>query len=174
MSLEAALVDNTTAIRELIATLTAQATAAGPAVQAVVQAQKAADAKKSNPAPAATRTTAPAASAPSGAPSTPTTESSSGAPKSLRAWHEKTAPDYEKLKDAPASLDTIRTAILAINAKIGREQAIAVLGRFGAEVVAPKPDKRALDPTHYAEAFALCLDVLAGRADALDAIAEAA
>ncbi|AOI70859.1 hypothetical protein WI29_34130 [Burkholderia ubonensis] len=84
----------------------------------------------------------------------------------LQPWTEACAETYESLKSGDASLDNIKTAILAINSKIDRAQANAVLGRFGAQAVTAKADKRGLDPEQYQEFFALCLDVLAGRVDA--------
>jgi hypothetical protein len=176
MSLEAALTENTAAMRELIAALTAagalqtaQASAAAqssPAVQAVVRAQKDADAKKPD-----TAKIAPAASAQSGAPSASTPTKSSAA---LHEWHEKTASTYAELKDAEPTLENARKAILAINSKIGRVQADAVLGRFGVQAVSPKADKKGLDESQYPGFLELCLEVLAGRVDATLAIEEPA
>ena len=180
MSLEAAIPENTATLRELIAALTATgalqnaqdsaAAASSPAVQAVVKAQKAADAPQSTPT--ATQKTAPATDAPSGEASAPTAASSSSEPTGeLQPWHEKTAETYAELKDADASLDNVKKAILAINAKIGRDQATAVLARFGAQAVTAKADKRGLDEDQYAGFFMLCLEVLAGRVDATASMA---
>lgn len=177
MSLEAALAENTATMKELIAALTAagavqnaQASAAAhssPAVQAVVKAQKEADTKKP---------TTPAADAQnaSGKPSAPTGESSSPESMPLQDWHEKTAELYAELKDGEPTLDNLRKAILGINQKIGRPQADAVMGRFGAQMITPKPgDKRAsLDESQYPDVFAFALRVLAGEIDATASIVE--
>ncbi|KVK98634.1 hypothetical protein [Burkholderia ubonensis] len=107
-------------------------------------------------------------SKPSGATSAPTPGKSSAAPElnELQPWAETCAETYASLKDGESSLDNIKTAILAINSKIDRAQANAVLGRFGAQAVTAKADKRGLDPEQYADFFVLCLDVLSGRVDA--------
>lgn len=174
MSLEAAIQENTAAVRELVAALTtagalqnAQASAAAassPAVQAVIKAQKDADVKKSTPMDAG------ASSAPSGERSASITASSSRVQKSLRDWHEKTAETYAELKDAPADLEHARKAILAINVKIGRAQADAVLARFGVQAVTTKADKKGLDESQYPDFLAMCLEILAGRADATESM----
>lgn len=163
MSLEAALEANTTAVRELIETLkAAQATADFSKAVAAATTEKP-SAKKPD-----TKSTAPATSALSGEPSAPTPEKSSAAPAptELQPWAEACAETYASLKDGGASLDNVKTAILAINSKIGREQANAVLARFGAQAITAKADKRGLDPEQYTDFFRLCLDVLAGRVDA--------
>jgi hypothetical protein len=180
MSLEEALAANTAALKELTAALlaagalqTAQASSAAassPAVQAVVKAQKAAekaDAKKQD-----TATAASAQSAPSGEQfaSTPT-KSSDASPSELHPWHEKTAKLFGELDGGEATLENLRKAILGINQQIGRAQAEAILHRFGAEAITEKKEgdtviKKGLDAKLYPKAFALCLDVLAGRDDA--------
>ncbi len=161
MSLEAALEANTTAIRELIAAIASGALKSVPVV----------DAKKPD-----TPKTAPAASAQSGEPSASTPPKSSDAPThaALFDWHKKTAEAHAELKDAEPTLDSARKAILAINSKIGRPQADAVLARFGVQAVSPKADKKGLDESQYPDFLKLCLDVLAGRVDATLAIAETA
>lgn len=189
MSLEQAVADNTAALKELTAALlaagalqTAQAMTS-PAVQAVVKAQKAADAKKSGQ----DQKTASDADRPksgsstdsrdsageagngttSGEPSAPTGESSSNEPTGeLQPWAEKTAKLYGDLKDAEPMLDNLRKAVLGINGMIGRDQAEAVLQRFGAQAITPKDNKKGLDAAQYPDAFALCIDVLSGRVDA--------
>lgn len=185
MSLEAALLENTNVMRELIAALTAagalqtaQASAAAhssPAVQAVVKAQRAAstkdaDAKKQDAAKAAT---AGSASDACGEPSASTPTSSS---QELQPWAEKTAAKFAELKDAVPDLEYVRQAVLGINALIGRDQANAVLGRFGAEAVTEKKSgdtiiKRGLRESQYPEFFALCLEVLSGNVDATASMA---
>jgi hypothetical protein len=173
MSIEQAIADNTAALKELTAALlaagalqTAQASAeahSSPAVQAVVKAQKEANAKKPK-----AETTTPAADAPvaSGEQSAPTGESSSSEPTELQPWAEKTAKLYGDLKDGEPTLDNLRKAVLGINGMIGREQAEAVLQRFGAQAITPKDNKKGLDAAQYPDAFAMCLDVLSGRVDA--------
>lgn len=180
MSLEAALEANTAAIKELTAALLAAgalqqaqdsaAAHASPAVQAVVRAQKEADAKQENDAKKeATPTTAVAQSAASGEPSAPTPTKSSVA---LKPWHEKTAEAYAGFKDTVPTFDTVRNVLLTINRLIGREQAEAVLARFGAQTVTSKADKKGLDESRYGDFLALCIEVLAGRVDATAAIVE--
>lgn len=185
MSLESALEANTAAVKELTAALlsigalqTAQASAAlhsAPGVQAVTAAQNQLAGKEAGTAKKpseVTQSTAAATSAPSGEPSAPTPKKSSDAPEQteLQPWAEVCAETYASLKDGDASLDNIKTAILAINSKIDRAQANAVLARFGAQAVTSKADKRGLDPEQYEGFFALCLDVLSGRVDATAAI----
>lgn len=180
MSLEAALEANTAAMKDLtLAICSAMAAQLNkqntPAVQAVVRAQKEADAKNTDGAADA----APAAeivktSKPSGKPSVSTgAQSSPEAKVELQDWHAATAEAYAELKDAAATLDNVKKAILAINAKIGRAQAEAVLARFGAQAVTAKADKRGLDAAQYPEFLMLCIEVLAGRVDATLAIEEA-
>lgn len=181
MSLEAALEANTAALKELTAALlaagalqSAQASSAAhssPAVQAVVKAQKEADTKKLQPA--ATAKGADAQSAPSGEPSASTPTSSSNAqPAELQPWHEKTAKLFGELDGKEPTLENLRKAILGINQQIGRPQAEAVLSRFGAQVITPKDGKTGLDADQYPDVFALCLDVLAGRVDAIASVTE--
>jgi hypothetical protein len=176
MSLEERLAENTAALKELTAALlaagalqTAQAMTS-PAVQAVTRAQKAADTKKAEDAAKKPQTqdTPPAADAPvaSGEQSAPTGESSSSEPTELQPWAEKTAKLYGDLKDGEPTLDNLRKAVLGINGMIGREQAEAVLQRFGAQAITPKDNKKGLDAAQYPDAFAMCLDVLSGRVDA--------
>lgn len=184
MSLEVALQENTATMRELIAALTAagalqtaQASAAAhssPAVKAVVKAQKAADAKKSEKVASATDAPTPAETAPSasGEQSAPTGESSSSEPTGeLQPWAEKTAAKFAELKDAAPDLDNVRKAVLGINSLIGREQATAVLGRFGVQAVTPKDNKKGLDESQYEGFFTLCLEVLSGKVDATASMA---
>lgn len=180
MSLEEQLAANTAAIKELTAALlaggivkNAQATAeahSSPAVKAVVKAQKDADAKKSNPTEV--QTTAADAPIASGEQSAPTGESSSSEPTGeLQPWAEKTAAKFAELKDAAADLDNVRKAVLGINSLIGREQATAVLGRFGVQAVTPKDNKKGLDESQYEDFFTLCLEVLSGKIDATASMA---
>lgn len=189
MSIEERLAENTAAIKELTAALlaggivkNAQATAeahSSPAVKAVVKAQKEADAKKpaaaqeqkAKPAESATDASAEAAPNASGEQSAPTGESSSSEPTELQPWAEKTAAKYAELKDAAPDLDGVRKAVLGVNALIGREQANAVLGRFGAQAVTAKDNKKGLDESQYAEFFTLCLEVLSGKVDATASMA---
>lgn len=190
MSLEQALAENTATMKELIAALlsvgavqTAQVSSAAhssPAVKAVVKAQNEADAKETaakkqqKPATAGDAAATPAAEAaseskPSGEQSAPTGESSSS---ELQPWAEKTADKFAELKDAEPNLENVRKAILGINSLIGRTQADAVLGRFGAQAVTTKADKKGLDEEQYGEFLELCLRVLAGEVDATLSISE--
>jgi hypothetical protein len=179
MSIEQALAENTAALKELVAALTAAgalqtaqasaAAASSPAVKAVVKAQKEADAKKPDAQPAAE-----AAPSASGEQSAPTGESSSPAqtpPWEPMLWADKTAAKFAELKDAAPDLDNVRKAVLGINSLIGREQATAVLGRFGVQAVTPKDNKKGLDESQYADFFAFCLEVLSGKVDATASMA---
>lgn len=192
MSLEQALAENTAALKELTAALlaggvvkNAQATAeahSSPAVKAVVKAQKEADAKKpeaDSAKPAAGEAGSsnakdaevPNDSTKSGEQSAPTGESSSSEPTELQPWAEKTAAKFAELKDATPDLENVRKAVLGINSLIGRDQATAVLGRFGVQAVTPKDNKKGLDESQYAEFLALCLEVLSGKVDATASMA---
>lgn len=170
MSLEIALQENTTVMRELIAALTAAgaiATAQAPGVDKVIQAQKEvaqkdAAVKKSKTTPDGKEPTATA----SGEVSTSKQADESAAAVELQPWHEKTAALYEQLKDGKPELANVQKAVLGINSNIGREQATALLQRFGAQAITAKPDKKGLDEAQYPEVFALALEVLAGRVDA--------
>lgn len=180
MSIEERLAENTAALKELTAALlaagalqTAQESAAAhssPAVQAVVKAQKAADAKKPTAKDATATDASPAAEAApsaSGEQSASTGESSSSEQTGeLQPWAEKTAAKFAELKDAPADLENVRKAVLGINSLIGREQATAVLSRFGVQAVTPKDNKKGLDESQYEKFFELCLEVLSGKVDA--------
>lgn len=162
MSLEAVLEANTLAMRELTAALIAAgaiATAQAPGVDKVIKAQKEVTAKKSD---------TPATK--SGEPSTaaPATESADAV--ELKPWHEKTAALYTDLMDRTPDLGNVQKAVLGINTHCGREQATALLSRFGAQAISPKPDKKGLDAAQYPEVFALALEVLAGRVDATESM----
>lgn len=172
----AAIVENTNVMRELIAALTAagalqtaQASAqaaSSPAVKAVVKAQKElqnkeADAKKSEQTTEAQTATSGEAST-----SAPATESASADAGDLQPWADKTAELYAKLKDLDPNFANLKDAVLGINRLIGREQAEAILARFGAQAITTKADKKGLDENQYPAAFEMCIEVLAGRADA--------
>jgi hypothetical protein len=177
MSLEAALLEHSAVMRELIAALTAagtiqtaQVSAANttnaPGVKSVIKAQKDL-AEKEAKKPEATPT-----DSPSGEASTPAPATESAAAVELQPWHEKTAKLYAELKDGEPTLDNVRKAVLGINSLLGqpagREQATALLGRFGAKAVTFKPempDKPGLNEDQFPAVFALALDVLAGRID---------
>jgi len=177
MSLEAALAENTSVMRELIAAITATQTLqnaqamTSPAVQAVTRAQKEADAKNTDgAAAAASAAEAVKESRQSGKQSASTGAKPAPDTTELHPWHTATAEVYAELKDAAATLDNVKKAILAINAKIGRAQAEAVLARFGAQAVTAKADKRGLDPEQYDAFFSFCLRVLDGEIDATLAV----
>jgi hypothetical protein len=171
MSLEAALEANTAAIRELIEAVKN----AAPSVRGTTTADtvtKEIPGKKSQD----TTTDAAVASAKPGAASASTPTKSSGAPQ-LTAWHDKTASIFAELEGEKPTLENVRKAILAINKEIGRAQADAVLARFGAEAVTAKKEgdtviKRGVDPDQYGDFFELCLEVLAGRTDATEAVTQ--
>lgn len=162
MSLEAAISENTSALRELIAALTAAGaiqTARAPGVDKVVKAQKEADTKKSD---------TPATK--SGEPSTAAPVIESADVVELKPWHEKTAALFAELNGKAPELAQVQKAVLGINTHCGREQATALLSRFGAQAISPKPDKKGLDAAQYPEVFALALEVLAGRVDATESM----
>ncbi|MDR5772097.1 MULTISPECIES: hypothetical protein [unclassified Caballeronia] len=181
MSLEAALTENTAVMRELIAALTAagalqtaQASAqaaSSPAVKAVVKAQKE---LQDNTAKKSTAENRQAAAEPTDSPSgeqlTPAQANESAPagdaePGSL-PWAEKTAELYAKLKDLDPNFANMKDAVLGINRLVGREQAEAVLGRFGAQAITAKADKKGLDEKQYPAVYQMCLGVLAGHIDA--------
>ncbi|WP_175982571.1 hypothetical protein [Caballeronia zhejiangensis] len=181
MSLEAAIQENTATMRELIAALTAagalqtaQASAqaaSSPAVKAVVKAQKElqnkeADAKKSETS--ATGKEQPTATSGEASTSAPATESASADADNdpMQPWADKTADLYAKLKDLDPNFANLKDAVLGINRLIGREQAEAILARFGAQAITTKADKKGLDENQYPAVFEMCIEVLAGRADA--------
>lgn len=83
----------------------------------------------------------------------------------LKPWAEKTIADYERLKEKEATLDTVREALLVVNAKIGRPQASAILARFGAVAITSKGDKKGLTESQYRDCLDLTLSVLSGRVD---------
>ncbi|KVE27235.1 hypothetical protein WS67_12085 [Burkholderia singularis] len=191
MSLESAIQENTAAVRELIAALlslgalqTAQASAtahASPAVQAVVAAQKnlaereAEKGKKPKTDTAATATADDAVTTESklsGEPSAPIPESFSPEQKTaaLKPWHKKTAALYAELKDAEPTLEACKRAIIGVSTHVGRAQAVALLARFGAQVVSPKPGQKHLDESLFGEYMALAREVLAGRVDPTESI----
>jgi hypothetical protein len=81
-------------------------------------------------------------------------------------WAERSAAKFAELKGAAPDLDNVRKAVLGINSLIGRDQANAVLARFGAQAVTAKDNKKGLDESQYPDFFTLCLEVLAGKVDA--------
>jgi hypothetical protein len=180
MSLEAVLEANTLAMRELTAALIAAgaiATAQAPGVDKVVKAQKGADAKKSQggsstpkDAVAISAKDAAELNPKSGEPSTPAPATESADAVELKPWHEKTAALFAKLNGKAPELAHVQEAVLGINTHCGREQATALLSRFGAQAISPKPDKKGLDAAQYPEVFALALEVLAGRIDATESM----
>jgi hypothetical protein len=89
----------------------------------------------------------------------------------LQPWAEKTAAKFAELKDAAPNIENVRKAVLGINSLIGREQATAVLGRFGVQAVTPKDNKKGLDESQYEKFFELCLEVLSGKVDATASMA---
>ncbi|MDN7916594.1 hypothetical protein QZM99_00620 [Burkholderia gladioli] len=87
----------------------------------------------------------------------------------LKPWHEKTAALYAELKDVPPSLESCKKAIVGISTNAGRDQAEALLARFGANVVSPKPGKKHLDEAMFGQFMDLAVAILAGTADATEA-----
>lgn len=165
MSLEVTIQENTNVMRDLIAALLmnkpqlgegVRIVDAAPGVDKVIKAQKEAAVKK----PVST----------SGEPSTPAPATESADAVELKPWHEKTAALYTDLMDRTPDLGNVQKAVLGINTHCGREQATALLSRFGAQAISPKPDKKGLDAAQYPEVFALALEVLAGRVDATESM----
>jgi hypothetical protein len=181
MSLEAALIENVAVMRELIAALTAAGTiqttqvsaqaASSPAVKAVAKAQKELAEKEAAKKPEAATTDTPSGEASTPVPVIESVKEEAPA-VDLQPWHEKTAKLYSELATAKPTLDNVRKAVLGINSLLGqpagREQATALLGRFGAKAVTFKPempDKPGLNEDQFPAVFAMALDVLAGRLD---------
>lgn len=170
MCLEDAIAANTAAIKELIEAIrntgglpgVSSDAASSPAVKAVVAAQEKAETKKPKPEEKAID------SPQSGEPSALIPTKSSDAP--LREWAPRTMDLNDSLVGKAATLENLRAAILGINQHIGRAQAEAVLQRFGAQGITPRNGKPGLDESQYEDVFALCLDVLAGRADATEVV----
>lgn len=144
MSLEIALQENTAAIKELIAKLTAegmtQRAAVGTVMHQVAQeaTSKPEEVKKEAPAK---KPAAETASSPSGA-TPPTTEKKADAPAGNQ-------PTYDQVKDK----------LLALSKEKGREPTVALLSRFG---VARGPD---LKPDQYAKFIADVDAIFAGTYD---------
>lgn len=195
MSLEAVLEANTAALLEHSSIMKALmerlapvgGIASAPGVDKVIKAQKETDSKKSQTAPKsdASSTDTEKSSAvsqtgeakksdtpvtTSGAPwiESPATESADAV--ELKPWHEKTAALFAELNGKAPELAQVQKAVLGINTHCGREQATALLSRFGAQAISPKPDKKGLDAAQYPEVFALALKVLAGRVDATESM----
>jgi hypothetical protein len=178
MSLEAALLEHSTVMRELIAVfnqvaniqIAPQADAA-PAVKAVVKAQKELAEKEAAKKPEAAPIDTPSGEASTPAPATESAKVEAPAVE-LQPWHEKTAKLYSELATAKPTLDNVRKAVLGINSLLGqpagREQATALLGRFGAKAVTFKPempDKPGLNADQFPAVFEMALEVLAGHLD---------
>ncbi len=153
-----------------------------PGVQKLAEARAALEAKEEaekKPDQTATPSDAPAASAPTpesskpGPASASTPTSSNDEPRiadgNLKPWHEKTAALYAELKDVPPSLESCKKAIVGISTNAGRDQAEALLARFGANVVSPKPGKKHLDEAMFGQFMDLAVAILAGTADATEA-----
>ncbi|WP_186266901.1 hypothetical protein [Burkholderia gladioli] len=101
--------------------------------------------------------------------STPTSSNDAQPTGELKPWHEKTAALYAELKDVPPSLESCKKAIVGISTNAGRDQAEALLSRFGANVVSPKPGKKHLDEAMFGQFMDLAVAILAGTADATEA-----
>ncbi|WP_208456784.1 hypothetical protein, partial [Burkholderia gladioli] len=67
------------------------------------------------------------------------------------------------------SLESCKKAIVGISTNAGRDQAEALLSRFGANVVSPKPGKKHLDEAMFGQFMDLAVAILAGTADATEA-----
>lgn len=180
MSLEVTIQENTNVMRDLIAALLmnkpqlgegVRIVDAAPGVDKVIKAQKEVDAKK--PVKAVEQIHTPDTPVTtSGKPSTPAPATESADAVELKPWHEKTAALFAELNGKAPELAQVQKAVLGINTHCGREQATALLSRFGAQAISPKPDKKGLDESQYPEVFALALEVLAGRVDATESLTE--
>lgn len=190
-SIEEAVTEAIKGLRELDQALTGGEPA--PGVQKLAEARAALEAKEeAGKKPDSAVRNADASPPPTGAiaaaaaPAEPTTpESSKPGPASastptssndaqptggeLKPWHEKTAPLYAELKDVSPSLESCKKAIVGISTNAGRDQAEALLSRFGANVVSPKPGKKHLDEAMFGQFMDLAVAILAGTADATEA-----
>jgi hypothetical protein len=182
MSLEAALLEHSAVMRELIAVFNREVVsltppqavvvpADHPAVKAVVKAQKELAEKEAAKKPEAAPIDTPSGEASTPAPATESAKVEAPAVE-LQPWHEKTAKLYSELATAKPTLDNVRKAVLGINSLLGqpagREQATALLGRFGAKAVTFKPempDKPGLNADQFPAVFEMALEVLAGHLD---------
>lgn len=116
-----------------------------------------------------TQHAAPAAPAPSAAVATVDSAMQAAAStystETIQPWAPKTHPVFLKLRDQPANLVNIKTAIMAIDTHAGRDKANAVLARFGANAVSERPGRAHLTENNYVEAYGYMLRVLAGATD---------
>lgn len=179
VAIDSAVSEAIRGLRELDHALTGGEPA--PGVQKLAEARAALEAKEDagkKPDQAATPSDAPAASAPTPESSKPGPASASTPPSSndaqptggeLKPWHEKTAALYAELKDVSPSLESCKKAIVGISTNAGRDQAEALLSRFGANVVSPKPGKKHLDEAMFGQFMDLAVAILAGTADATEA-----
>ncbi|WP_186101420.1 hypothetical protein [Burkholderia gladioli] len=180
VAIDSAISEAIKGLRELDQALTGGEPA--PGVQKLAEARAALEAKEGagkKPDQTATPSDASAASAPTpesskpGPASASTPTSSNDEPQiadgNLKPWHEKTAPLYAELKDVAPSLESCKKAIVGISTNAGRDQAEALLARFGANVVSPKPGKKHLDEAMFGQFMDLALAILAGTADATEA-----
>jgi len=183
-SIDEAVTEAIKGLRELDQALTGGEPA--PGVQKLAEARAALEAKEEagKKQTSGTAADATAAAAQAGEPTTP--ESSKPGPASastptnsndepqtadgnLKPWHEKTAALYAELKDVPPSLESCKKAIVGISTNVGRDQAEALLARFGANVVSPKPGKKHLDEAMFGQFMDLAVAILAGTAVATEA-----
>ncbi|WP_186058664.1 hypothetical protein [Burkholderia gladioli] len=182
-SIDEAVTEAIKGLRELDQALTGGEPA--PGVQKLAEARAALEAKEDagKKQTSGTAADASAAAAPASEPTTP--ESSKPGPASastptssndaqpsggeLKPWHEKTAALYAELKDVPPSLESCKKAIVGISTNAGRDQAEALLARFGANVVSPKPGKKHLDEAMFGQFMDMAVAILAGTADVTEA-----
>lgn len=81
-------------------------------------------------------------------------------------WAEKTKAAFDELSviNEPI-LDHARKALMAIDANVGREHALAALKLHGAEGLVARNGKTGLAPEKLPLFFATCLNILSGELD---------
>ncbi|MFU2048928.1 hypothetical protein [Bordetella hinzii] len=153
MSLEAAIQENTSALRDLIAAIkagvpTTAAQVAAVAAEAPAAQQEASTEKK----PRATSAKTTAATAPTpptaevGAADAPESKAENSAPVQAGNAGQDAAPTYQDTADAVTKLARVK----------GRDAAVAVLSKFGA---AKLPDVK---PEQFADVLAACNQAMEG------------
>lgn len=146
MTLEAAIAENTAAVRELIAQLRSGTALQQPTAEAIDANIKALNAAQAQEAAAPKPTPAAKPAAP--APTPPTAEAPASAP-SPRANEPADPPSAEAHADAPDYAATARAINTLVKAK-GRQAAVDVLASFKASTL------KDVQPAQYAAVIAAC------------------
>lgn len=144
MTLEAAIAENTAAVRELIAQLRSGTALQQPSAEEIDANIKALNAAQEAAAPKPTPAAKPAAPAPT----PPTAEAPASAP-SPRANEPADPPSAEAHADAPDYAATARAINTLVKAK-GRQAAVDVLASFKASTL------KDVQPAQYAAVIAAC------------------